>query len=59
MLREASLVLTGIIILVYSIEYLFSYFDDPREPRRVISTVPFGHALGFLRHGFDYYNITR
>jgi hypothetical protein len=60
MLREAALVLTGIVILAYSIDFLFTCFDDPREPRRLTPTIPiFGHVLGFIRYGFDYYVITR
>jgi hypothetical protein len=60
MLREASLVLAGIVILAYGIEFLFSHFDDLREPRRLTPTIPiFGHVLGFIRYGFDYYVITR
>ncbi|KAL4906201.1 hypothetical protein BDW74DRAFT_139790 [Aspergillus multicolor] len=59
MLREEILVVVGIFILAYSVEYLFASFDDAREPRRVTPSVPvpiIGHFLGFLRHGFGYYN---
>ena len=58
MLREASLVLAVVVILAYGIEWLFTYFDDPREPRRLPPTIPIiGHLIGFMRHGFDYYLI--
>ncbi|KAI0124113.1 cytochrome P450 [Xylariales sp. AK1849] len=58
MLREMLLSLVGVIILAYSVELLFVFLDDPREPRRVSSTVPIiGHFLGFMYHGFDYYDI--
>lgn len=60
MLREISLVLAGAAILAYAIEFLFSHFDDPREPRRVAPKLPvIGHVLGFLRNGFNYYEETR
>ena len=60
MLPEVSLVLAGIVILAYIVEWSFGYSDDPREPRRVPPTVPIlGHVVGFLRYGFDYYHITR
>jgi hypothetical protein len=61
MLREASLVgLAAVVILVYGIDFLFSHFDDPREPRRVTPKVPvIGHFLGLLRYGWDYYSLTR
>ena len=60
MLREASLGLAGVVILAYGIDYLFSRFDDPQEPRRVTPRLPvIGHMLGILRYGFNYYNITR
>lgn len=58
MLREASLGLAVVVILAYGIEFLFAHFDDPREPRRLTPTIPIiGHAIGFMRHGFDYYLI--
>jgi hypothetical protein len=58
MLREVLLSIAGVVILAYGLEVLFSYLDDAREPRRVTPSRPiFGHILGFLRHGFDYYNI--
>ncbi|RDL36335.1 Uncharacterized protein BP5553_05687 [Venustampulla echinocandica] len=58
MLREASLGLAGVVIIAYVIEFLVSHLDDPREPRRVPPRIPvIGHILGFLRHGFDYYNL--
>ncbi|KAH8660631.1 cytochrome P450 [Xylariales sp. PMI_506] len=59
MLFEAALGLTVVIILAYGVDYIFSRFDDPQEPRRVGSTLPvIGHLIGILRHGFDYYSIT-
>ncbi|KAI5468182.1 cytochrome p450 monooxygenase [Mariannaea sp. PMI_226] len=59
MLREISLVLAGVVILAYSIEFLFIWFDDPREPRRIAPRIPIiGHLIGFLQDGFDYYNFT-
>ena len=58
MLREAALALAVVFILAYGIEFLFTRFDDPREPRRLPPGIPIiGHALGFMRHGFDYYLI--
>ncbi|KAI0124130.1 cytochrome P450 [Xylariales sp. AK1849] len=60
MFREVLLSIVGVIILTYGVEFLFTYFDDPREPRRVSPTIPLpiiGHILGFLRHGFNYYDI--
>lgn len=60
MLREVSFALVGVTILAYVVEWVFSFLDDPREPRRVSPTVPvLGHVIGFLRYGFDYYHITR
>ena len=60
MLSVVSFGLAGIIGLALVVEWLFRYLDDPREPRRVSPTIPvFGHVLGFLRYGFDYYHITR
>lgn len=60
MLRELTIVLAGILILAYAIDFLFSHLDDPQEPRRVSSHIPIiGHVLGLLRHGFGYYGITR
>ena len=60
MLHEVSLVLAGVVILAYGLEFLFRHLDDPREPRRVTPTVPvIGHIVGFLRGGFDYYGTTR
>jgi hypothetical protein len=60
MLHEASFVIAGVAILAYSLEFLFSHLDDPREPRRVASTIPvIGHIVGFLNRGFDYYGTTR
>ena len=60
MLQEVSFALAGVIILAYIVEWFFSHSDDPREPRRVSSAIPiFGHVIGFLRYGFDYYHITR
>ena len=61
MLREASLVgLAAVVILAYGIDFLFSYLDDPREPRRVTPKVPvIGHFLGLLRYGWDYYSLIR
>ncbi|RDW86488.1 cytochrome P450 [Aspergillus mulundensis] len=59
MLREEILVVIAIYILAYSIEYIFALFDAAREPRRVNPSIPvpiIGHFLGFLRHGFGYYN---
>ncbi|KAI0124120.1 cytochrome P450 [Xylariales sp. AK1849] len=61
MLYEASLVLlAGVVILAYGVDFIFSQFDDPREPRRVTPKVPvpvIGHILGVFRYGFNYYNL--
>ncbi|KAH8196665.1 hypothetical protein TruAng_009162 [Truncatella angustata] len=60
MLREVLFGAIGVIILVYSVEWLLGIFDDPREPRRISSTIPIiGHFLGFMYYGFDYYDILR
>ncbi|KAK4185839.1 cytochrome P450 [Podospora australis] len=50
----------GIAVLAYGIDFLYSYFDDPREPRRITPKIPVpvvGHVLGLLYYGFNYYNI--
>jgi hypothetical protein len=64
MLREASLILVGVAILTYVLafilEFIFTLFDDPREPRRITSKLPIiGHILGVWRYRFDYYNVIR
>jgi len=52
--------LVAVVILAYGIDFLFSYLDDPREPRRVAPKIPvIGHFLGLLRHGWDYYGTIR
>ncbi|KAI0124118.1 cytochrome P450 [Xylariales sp. AK1849] len=59
MLHDVAIVLVGIVILAYGIEFLFTQFDDPREPRRVSPKIPvIGHLLGYLSYGFNYYNLT-
>jgi hypothetical protein len=60
MLNEVALALVGVVALAYSIDFAFGYFDDSREPRRVTPAIPIvGHLVGYMRHGFDYYNLIR
>lgn len=61
LLYEAVLIgFASIVILGYSIDRIFSYLDDSREPRRIHPKVPvIGHFLGLLRYGWDYYGIIR
>lgn len=60
MLNEAVLTLTVVTILAYCLEFFSRALDDPREPPRLTPRVPIiGHALGFLRGGFDYYMQTK
>jgi hypothetical protein len=60
MIREVLFSLGGVVLLAYGIDFLFGYFDDPREPRRVNPTIPvIGHILGIMYYGFDYYDVTR
>ncbi|KAL4912844.1 cytochrome P450 [Aspergillus aurantiobrunneus] len=59
MLNEAVLALAVVTVLAYCLECLSRALDDPREPPRLTPRVPIiGHALGFLRRGFDYYMLT-
>ncbi|KAF7531986.1 hypothetical protein G7054_g8369 [Neopestalotiopsis clavispora] len=61
MLYENLVVLVaGIAILAYGVDFVFGQFDDPGEPRRITPKIPvpiIGHILGVLRYGFNYYNL--
>ena len=58
MIRETLLGIAGVWILGYGLELIFGYYDDPREPRRVASSIPiFGHLFGLLWYGFEYHEI--
>ena len=62
MLYEATAVLVGIAVLAYAVDFVYSRYDDPREPRRVMPSIPVpivGHILGIMRYGFNYYNVLR
>ncbi|KAI1333954.1 cytochrome P450 [Xylariaceae sp. FL0016] len=58
MLQESVAIVIGCVMVAYGIEFLFAYFDDPQEPRRISPPFPVvGHLLGYLYHGFNYLNI--
>lgn len=62
MLREILLGIGGLVLVAYVLEFIYSCFDDRREPRRVQPPIPIpiiGHILGFYIHGFDYYDVLR
>ena len=60
MLREVLIGLPCVVVLAYILDLLFARLDNPREPRRVSPAIPVvGHVVGFLYHGFDYYEILR
>ncbi|KAK8110180.1 uncharacterized protein PG998_006637 [Apiospora kogelbergensis] len=60
MIREVIVGVAAVVLLAYGIEFVFAWFDDPREPPRVKPTIPIpilGHVIGFFQHGFAYYDI--
>ncbi|EFX03155.1 cytochrome p450 monooxygenase [Grosmannia clavigera kw1407] len=57
MLREIAYALLGLTALAYTVEFIFSLFDDPREPPRVKAAISLiGHIIGMIREGKLYYN---
>ncbi|KAG8624056.1 hypothetical protein KVT40_009032 [Elsinoe batatas] len=57
MLSEITFGIIGLAIFAYTLQWIISTFDDAREPQRVNSSIPlFGHLLGMLRDGPDYYS---
>lgn len=48
--------LIGLVFFLHVAERIVSLWDDPREPPRVWSRVPFvGHAIGLTRFGPEYF----
>lgn len=46
----------GLVLFLHVAERILSLWDDPREPPRVWSRVPFvGHAIGLTRFGPEYF----
>lgn len=51
---------TGLVVLAYMVDFIFSVCDDPREPPRLRPKIPvIGHVIGLMRHGPSYSKITR
>ncbi|QPG96719.1 hypothetical protein C2857_005085 [Epichloe festucae Fl1] len=58
MIRELVSGAVALIILAYTIEYMLSMGDDPREPPVVRPRIPVvgQHILGIMRGGPTYYS---
>jgi hypothetical protein len=60
MLREAAYGVLALAGLIYSLDWLLSLLDDPKEPPRVNSKIPLiGHLIGMARNGNSYFSQTR
>lgn len=60
MLREILYGAAGLVLFAYTLEWLFSMSDDPREPKRLQSKIPlFGHLIGMMKYSSGYHGITR
>ncbi len=60
MIRELAYGIAGLVLLAYTVDFLFSLGDDPREPPRIRPKVPLvGHLLGIMGSGPVYYSQTR
>lgn len=60
MLREILYGVAGFVLFAYTLEWLFSLFDDPREPKRLQPKIPLlGHLLGMIKYSSGYHGITR
>lgn len=58
MIRELLYILVGVVFLSHVAERILGLWDDPREPPRVWSRVPFvGHAIGLTRYGPEYFRV--
>ncbi|KAK5657862.1 hypothetical protein OQA88_2410 [Cercophora sp. LCS_1] len=60
MLYQFLICIAGLFVGAWALEFLYSCFDDRREPQRVRPPIPIpvlGHILGFYIHGFDYYDL--
>lgn len=60
MITAVLYALGSLVILLYSVDFLFGWLDDPREPRRVYGTIPIiSHVYGLVSQATKYYDITR
>ncbi|KAK8101939.1 hypothetical protein PG999_012313 [Apiospora kogelbergensis] len=60
MYESLLLILVGVVVIAYGIDFILGQFDDPREPRRIrpkIRVPIIGHILGVLHYGFNYYEV--